>query len=77
MHRLARADRRQLWMLIAITSLTELPPAVLLGWAWHAGGLGWGILATVGLVPVMVILLMTGMYLVCEFRREQVEREGM
>jgi hypothetical protein len=74
MRRLTRADRRQLWLLIALTSLVEVPLAVLLGWAWHAVGLGWGIVATVGLVPVMVIFLMTGSYLVCEFRREQLER---
>jgi hypothetical protein len=76
MHRLTGADRRQLWLLIAITSLIEVPPAVLLGWVWHAGGFGWGIVATVFLVPVMVVVVMTGAYLVCEFRREQLEREG-
>jgi hypothetical protein len=74
MRRLTPADRRQLWLLIAGTSLTEVPPAVLLGWAWHAGGLGWGIAATACLVPAMVTVLMTGTYLVGEFRREQVER---
>ncbi|HEY7032826.1 MAG TPA: hypothetical protein VH482_15895 [Thermomicrobiales bacterium] len=77
MHRLTRADRRQLWLLIALTSLVELPPSVLVGWAWYAGGLGWGIVATVVLVPVMVAVLMTGTYLVSEFRREQLEREGV
>jgi hypothetical protein len=76
MHRLTRADRRQLWLLIALTSLAEVPPAVLVGWVWHAGGLGWGIVATVCVVPVMVVVLMTGAYLVGEFRREQLEHEG-
>jgi hypothetical protein len=76
MHRLTRGDRRQLWLLIAITSLIEVPPAVLLGWTWHAHGLGWGVAATVCLVPAMVVVLMTGTYLVGEFRREQLERGG-
>jgi hypothetical protein len=76
MHRLTPADRRQLWLLIAITSLIEIPPAVLVGWAWHAGGIGWGIVATFCLVPVMVTVLMTGTYLIDEFRRDQVEHES-
>jgi hypothetical protein len=74
MRRLTRADRRQLWALIAITSLAEVPPAALLGWAWHADDVDWGMLATIVLVPVMAVVLMKGSYLVCEFRREQQER---
>ncbi len=75
MRRLTTDDRRHLWLLIALTSLAEAPPAVLMGWAWHAGGLGWGIAATVCVVPAMVTVLMTGSYLVGEFRRDQVEHQ--